>query len=76
MRELVGNLGRVLPDVASFLEFVLVNDGSRDRSGDRLGLWSKFDRYSGHYRRYTRDGLIGALKQAGLEVVRIRPLFR
>lgn len=39
-------------------------------------LWSKFDRYAGHYRRYTRRMLIDTLEMAGLEVVRIYPLFR
>lgn len=39
-------------------------------------LWSKFDRYAGHYRRYTRDMLTGLLKNAGIETVQILPLFR
>ncbi|HYV41448.1 MAG TPA: class I SAM-dependent methyltransferase [Thermoanaerobaculia bacterium] len=39
-------------------------------------LWSKFDRYAGHYRRYTRRVLEGLLRDAGLEPVRILPLFR
>ena len=33
LRDLIGNLGRVLPNVASSFEAVLVNDGSRDASG-------------------------------------------
>jgi SAM-dependent methyltransferase len=39
-------------------------------------LWSKFDRYAGHYRRYTRRALEDLLRGAGLEQVRILPLFR
>jgi SAM-dependent methyltransferase len=39
-------------------------------------LWSKFDRYAGHYRRYTRRALEGLLRDAGLEQVRLLPLFR
>ena len=39
-------------------------------------LWSKLDRYAGHYRRYTRRALEGLLRDAGLERVRILPLFR
>jgi SAM-dependent methyltransferase len=39
-------------------------------------LWSKFDRYAGHYRRYTRRTLEGLLHNAGLEQVRLLPLFR
>jgi len=39
-------------------------------------LWSKFDRYAGHYRRYTRGMLIELLKKAGLDAVQIYPLFR
>ena len=39
-------------------------------------LWSKFDRYAGHYRRYTRSALEGLLRDAGLEPVRLLPLFR
>lgn len=39
-------------------------------------LWSKFDRYAGHYRRYTRGMLIELLESAGLEAVQIFPLFR
>ena len=39
-------------------------------------LWSKFDRYAGHYRRYTRRALEDLLREAGLEQVRILPLFR
>lgn len=34
LRDLIGNLGRVLPGVASSFEAVLVNDGSRDASGE------------------------------------------
>jgi undecaprenyl-phosphate 4-deoxy-4-formamido-L-arabinose transferase len=34
LRDLIGNLGRVLPNVASSFEAVLVNDGSRDTSGE------------------------------------------
>jgi SAM-dependent methyltransferase len=39
-------------------------------------LWSRFDRYAGHYRRYTRRALEGLLRDAGLEQVRLLPLFR
>jgi hypothetical protein len=39
-------------------------------------LWSKFDRYAGHYRRYTRRALESLLRDAGLEQVRLLPLFR
>jgi SAM-dependent methyltransferase len=39
-------------------------------------LWSKFDRYAGHYRRYTRRALEDLLRDAGLEQVRLLPLFR
>jgi len=39
-------------------------------------LWGKFDQYAGHYRRYTRKALTGLLQEAGLEVLRILPLFR
>jgi SAM-dependent methyltransferase len=39
-------------------------------------LWSKFDRYAGHYRRYTQRELENLLRGAGLEPVRILPLFR
>ncbi len=39
-------------------------------------LWSKFDRYAGHYRRYTRQALETLLSDAGLEKVRVLPLFR
>jgi undecaprenyl-phosphate 4-deoxy-4-formamido-L-arabinose transferase len=34
LRDLIDNLGRVLPNVASSFEAVLVNDGSRDASGE------------------------------------------
>jgi SAM-dependent methyltransferase len=34
-------------------------------------LWSDFDRFSGHYRRYTRDELRQRVEEAGFEVVRI-----
>ncbi len=39
-------------------------------------LWNRFDRYAGHYRRYTRRALEDLLREAGLERVRILPLFR
>jgi SAM-dependent methyltransferase len=39
-------------------------------------LWSKFDRYAGHYRRYTRGMLTELLRKAGIEAVQIFPLFR
>ena len=39
-------------------------------------LWGKYDRYAGHYRRYSRSALVEALRRAGLEPVRIVPLFR
>ncbi len=39
-------------------------------------LWGKFDRYAGHYRRYTRRALEDLLRDAGLEQVRVLPLFR
>ena len=39
-------------------------------------LWSKFDRYAGHYRRYTRGMLVELLRKAGLDDVQIFPLFR
>ena len=39
-------------------------------------LWGKFDRYAGHYRRYTRSALTDLVQEAGLEVLRILPLFR
>lgn len=39
-------------------------------------LWGKFDQYAGHYRRYTRNALTGLLQEAGLEILRLLPLFR
>ena len=39
-------------------------------------LWSKYDRYAGHYRRYSRPALEDLLRRAGLEPIRILPLFR
>jgi SAM-dependent methyltransferase len=39
-------------------------------------LWSKYDRYAGHYRRYSRPALQELLLRAGLEQIRILPLFR
>jgi SAM-dependent methyltransferase len=39
-------------------------------------LWSKFDRYAGHYRRYSREALADLLRSAALDDVRIVPLFR
>lgn len=39
-------------------------------------LLSKFDRYAGHYRRYTRGMVLELLKKAGLDAVQIIPLFR
>jgi len=39
-------------------------------------LWGKYDRYAGHYRRYSRPALQDLLRRAGLERIRILPLFR
>lgn len=39
-------------------------------------LWGKYDRYAGHYRRYSRRALEDLLRRAGLEPIRILPLFR
>src|SRR5215471_3753429 len=39
-------------------------------------LWGKYDRYAGHYRRYSRAALDELLRRAGLEPRRIAPLFR
>jgi len=39
-------------------------------------LWGKFDQYAGHYRRYTRNALTALLREAGLEALRLLPLFR
>jgi SAM-dependent methyltransferase len=39
-------------------------------------LWGKYDRYAGHYRRYSRSALQDLLRRAGLEQIRISPLFR
>ncbi len=39
-------------------------------------LWSSFDRYAGHYRRYTRASLEETVVAAGLRVERTLPLFR
>ena len=39
-------------------------------------LWGKFDRYAGHYRRYTKRALQDLLRDAALEQARILPLFR
>jgi SAM-dependent methyltransferase len=35
-----------------------------------MWLWSPLDDYSGHQRRYTRQGLVGLTRHAGLEVLR------
>lgn len=34
-------------------------------------LWSEFDRFSGHYRRYTRSELKHRVEEAGFEVARL-----
>jgi SAM-dependent methyltransferase len=39
-------------------------------------LWGKYDRYAGHYRRYSRPAVEDLLRRAGLETIRILPLFR
>jgi SAM-dependent methyltransferase len=34
-------------------------------------LWSDFDRFSGHYRRYTKEDLQRRVQEAGFEIVRL-----
>jgi len=39
-------------------------------------LWSKLDDYAGHRRRYTKETLTGALREAGFGVDTCFPVFR
>jgi len=39
-------------------------------------LWSSLDEYAGHLRRYTRAAVFDLFARAGLEPIRVVPLFR
>jgi SAM-dependent methyltransferase len=41
----------------------------------RPEVWSNYDEYFGHFRRYTRETLDGALRQAGVQPVAVRYFF-